>query len=352
MLGVRRLGINSLLWYREPQMTKVFLSHSSVDKPFVRNLAKDLEAAGLQVWLDENVIKLGDSIINRINEGLNNTDFTLLIISASFLSSNWAIWEANAVIVEAIKAQKSSVIPILIEDVWNNVSPLLRDKLYLDFRNHSNLLEYRAALNRLISTLLSHTAAPVAKKPIVMVTGGRDPGFTIAFQAAYELGKLLGVNRFQMMTGVALGVDENFARGANDALLAIGADPRTYLTVYSGRGGKLHHSFGKILQSRFRFREEGIPELVSNADIVVLMAGGKNTNYVGVLSLLEDKVVLPVDSTDGAASDLYSLVLNRYNKIFGSLLDKARFEDLADRSRSPKEIADACYDLIKLISGL
>ena len=33
-------------------MTKVFISHSSVDKPFARKLVDDLESAGLEVWFD------------------------------------------------------------------------------------------------------------------------------------------------------------------------------------------------------------------------------------------------------------------------------------------------------------
>ena len=306
---------------------RVFISHSSVDKPFVRELSKDLESAGLQVWLDEKVIRPGDSIISSISDGLNNSDFTLLILSANFLKSNWAAWEANAVIVEAIKAQKSSVIPILIEDVWNKVSPLIRDKLYIDFRNHGNLLEYRASLTpaKLISTLISSKSILTPKNPTVTVTGGLRPGFSTAFAVAYELGMVLGSNQYQMMTGIASGVDEHFARGETkhyrqQVLI------RVLITAYGGKGWNLHHSFGKILHSRYRSREEGIPELVSNADIVILLGGSKNTNYIGVLSLLEGKVLLPVHSTDGAASDLYSLIISRYEKVFGHLLDKARFE--------------------------
>ena len=41
----------------------VFLSHASVDKPAVRELAERLKADGLRVWLDEWVIQPGDSIL-------------------------------------------------------------------------------------------------------------------------------------------------------------------------------------------------------------------------------------------------------------------------------------------------
>ena len=40
----------------------VFLSHSSKDKPVVRELAARLKKDGVRVWLDEEQIKPGDSI--------------------------------------------------------------------------------------------------------------------------------------------------------------------------------------------------------------------------------------------------------------------------------------------------
>lgn len=126
---------------------------------------------------------------------------------------------------------------------------------------------------------------------------------------------------------------------------------RDFLTTFIPKGKTSHHSFGKQLYSRLRYREEGIPELVEQADIVILLGGSKNTSYIGVLSLLEGKVVLPIEYTDGAAADLYSLLIVRYDKVFGSRLNRAKFEDLADRSRTSKEIAEACFDLIKIASG-
>ena len=49
---------------------------------------------------------------------------------------------------------------------------------------------------------------------------------------------------------------------------------------------------------------------------------------------------------------IYILLISRYDKVFGSRLDRAKFEDLADRSRTSKEIAaEACFDLIKIASS-
>lgn len=55
-----------------------FLSHSSMDKPFVRQLAADLTANEVDVWLDEQRIRVGDSIPDKIAQGLAGSDFSSL----------------------------------------------------------------------------------------------------------------------------------------------------------------------------------------------------------------------------------------------------------------------------------
>lgn len=47
-----------------------FVSHSSRDKPFIRQLAADLSNSGIKVWLDEQKIKVGDSIVDKVGQGL------------------------------------------------------------------------------------------------------------------------------------------------------------------------------------------------------------------------------------------------------------------------------------------
>ena len=54
-------------------MVSVFLSHSSKDKPFVRELASFLGTDGLiKVWLDEREILPGQNIVSGIEEGLDS----------------------------------------------------------------------------------------------------------------------------------------------------------------------------------------------------------------------------------------------------------------------------------------
>jgi hypothetical protein len=65
----------------------VFLSHSSADKPVVRELAERLRAAGLRVWFDEWLIRPGDLISARIEEGLEHSAVLLFCMSVNAFGS-------------------------------------------------------------------------------------------------------------------------------------------------------------------------------------------------------------------------------------------------------------------------
>ncbi len=56
----------------------VFLSHSVKDKPIVRELAERLRKDGLKVWLDEWVLKPGDHVQAKIEEGLEQSRVLVL----------------------------------------------------------------------------------------------------------------------------------------------------------------------------------------------------------------------------------------------------------------------------------
>lgn len=73
----------------------VFLSHSSKDKDIVRPLAERLRADGLRVWFDDWILKPGDSIPAKIEEGLEQSRVLVLCMSAQAFGSDWAQLEAG-----------------------------------------------------------------------------------------------------------------------------------------------------------------------------------------------------------------------------------------------------------------
>jgi hypothetical protein len=66
---------------RGPDM-RVFISHSSRDKPAVEALAIALRERGIEAWLDKWMIGPGDDIVARINDGLEQAGAGLIVFSA------------------------------------------------------------------------------------------------------------------------------------------------------------------------------------------------------------------------------------------------------------------------------
>jgi small GTP-binding protein len=73
----------------------VFLSHSSKDKAVVRSIAERLHTDGLRVWLDDWELHPGDSILAKIEEGLEHSRVLVLCMSTNAFGSDWAQLEAG-----------------------------------------------------------------------------------------------------------------------------------------------------------------------------------------------------------------------------------------------------------------
>jgi hypothetical protein len=68
----------------------VFLSHSAKDKVVVRDVAERLQKDGVNVWFDEWVLKPGDNISAKIEEGIECSRVLVLCMSANAFGSDWA----------------------------------------------------------------------------------------------------------------------------------------------------------------------------------------------------------------------------------------------------------------------
>ena len=74
---------------------RVFISHSSADKPQVTPLAEALRARGIDVWLDQWQINPGDDIVVAINNGLQQCDAGIVVFSAHSQASRWVEAEVS-----------------------------------------------------------------------------------------------------------------------------------------------------------------------------------------------------------------------------------------------------------------
>ena len=132
---------------RSPRGARLFISHSSVDKEFVRGLAVDLAARGHQPWLDEWEILAGESITEKVSAGIEDADFLILVLSEAAVRSRWVEQEWQATHWNEINDRKVRVIPVLKDSC--EIPPLLRTKKYVDMRDYN----YTAGLDVLLASI-------------------------------------------------------------------------------------------------------------------------------------------------------------------------------------------------------
>lgn len=130
----------------ERERRVAFLSHSSKDKPFIRQLAADLNSHGIDVWLDEQRIRVGDSIPEKIAQGLAGSDFFLIAISENSLESQWVQKELNNALVGEVERRKVHIMPLRLDG--SSMPPIIKDKKYADFS-----VSYKAGLEEILRAL-------------------------------------------------------------------------------------------------------------------------------------------------------------------------------------------------------
>jgi hypothetical protein len=119
---------------------KVFLSHSSIDKPFVRRLAGRIRKAGFDVWLDELEVLPGDSIPARLAGALEGCRVVIVVISEESLKSKWLSYELNIAIERMVKGL-CRVIPVLKDNV--EPPPEIKGIAWADFERVATVASKR-----------------------------------------------------------------------------------------------------------------------------------------------------------------------------------------------------------------
>ena len=110
----------------------VFISHASEDKDaVVRPLANALVQHGLRVWYDEFELKIGDSLRRKIDKGLANSRFGIVVLSRDFIKKGWTNYELDGIISKAVSGEQV-MLPIWHEITKQEIiaySPSLADNV-------------------------------------------------------------------------------------------------------------------------------------------------------------------------------------------------------------------------------
>lgn len=123
-------------------MPNVFISHRKSDAQQAEQLANELRRAGHEVWFDEWKIDIGDSIVERVDQGLEETDYLILCFSSSDLSP-WVNREWMSTLARQLSGHGVKILPVLL--TGGNPPAIIEDIKYANLvkdwsKGVSNLL--------------------------------------------------------------------------------------------------------------------------------------------------------------------------------------------------------------------
>ncbi|MDE2711477.1 MAG: DUF1883 domain-containing protein [Acidobacteriota bacterium] len=123
----------------------VFVSHTSEDKAeVVRPLATALRDAGLSVWYDEFELRIGDSLRRKIDKGLANSRFGVVVLSRAFFGRGWPEYELDGLVTRAVSGEQ------VLLPIWHNVTK-------------REVMDYSSSLaDRVARSTTTHTVEEIA----------------------------------------------------------------------------------------------------------------------------------------------------------------------------------------------
>jgi len=132
----------------------VFISHASEDKDaIVSQLAHALKEAGLSVWYDEFELKIGDSLRRKIDKGLANSQFGIVVLSHAFFNKGWPNYELDGLVTRAVTGEQ------ILLPIWHNISK-------------QEVIKYSPSLaDKLARSTSTHTVEEIAEEIVEVIRG-------------------------------------------------------------------------------------------------------------------------------------------------------------------------------------
>ena len=110
---------------------KVYLAHASEDKAMVRPIAEYLMANGIEVWFDEWEIDPGDSLRQKMEEGLDEMTHFMVVLTPASIEKPWVALEIDVGIVRRVGGE-SRMVPVVVGLAPKRLTPFLRTMLYIE----------------------------------------------------------------------------------------------------------------------------------------------------------------------------------------------------------------------------
>lgn len=152
---------------RLPAMSNLFLSHSSQDDAFVRELRQALADFGQEVWIDSRQLKGGDPLWTEITKAIDGSVAYAVLVSPDALQSKWVGKELQYAL--ELQKQRGSnkfpVIPLSLDDTKLGVLESFFDEEPIYIPASSDAGGVDAALNAILVAMGKRLPADIAPTP-------------------------------------------------------------------------------------------------------------------------------------------------------------------------------------------
>ena len=114
----------------------LFICYASEDRSTVEGLVAVLDGRGLKVWWDKGQVTLGDRLSAKIDEGLSNSRYGVVVISSSSIAKPWPESELRSMINRSISKAEKVILPVLLNLTHSQFAehyPLIADTVTTQF---------------------------------------------------------------------------------------------------------------------------------------------------------------------------------------------------------------------------
>ncbi len=159
----------------------IFISYSHTDKDFVDELAAHLVSKKAHVWLDRWELCVGDSLVDRIQEAMDDAHAIIVVLSSASVQSEWCRRELSSGILRELESREVLVLPVLKEKC--DIPLFLRGKVYADFRHtfEQGFKDVLEALAKYTSDTKGRIATPDYNADWAIDWGEKDGHFIMHF---------------------------------------------------------------------------------------------------------------------------------------------------------------------------
>jgi hypothetical protein len=127
-------------------MSNVFISHRRADTTLAEKLAHEIKERGHQVWLADWKINIGDSIVERMQQGLEGATYFVLCYSERGVMAPWISREWMSVLARQLNGANVKILPVVL--TGGDPPIILSDLQYADL-----VTDWRGGVERLLRSI-------------------------------------------------------------------------------------------------------------------------------------------------------------------------------------------------------